>query len=197
MPSFTEPFFLDRRLAAGFDLFSKQTFNSQYSRYDQDDRRHAARGPAVQRGILDRRVVFALFAASDDPEHRGTAVQRLYLQPWQWHHHAEWPKLLPLQRRSIGCGQAGAGHDPHLACGSGRCSTTRSTTRRPRTSGILAELRPEVAGLGGDSKFFRVTADARYFYPTADEVTGILRAQGGHISGIGKVDNTYVVARSA
>jgi len=56
---------------------------------------------------------------------------------------------------------------------------------RNPTSGIYAELRPEVAGLGGDSKFFRFTGDMRYYYPISDEITGILRVQGGHIAGFG------------
>jgi outer membrane protein insertion porin family len=53
------------------------------------------------------------------------------------------------------------------------------------TSGWLAEVKPEVAGLGGDSRFVRVTGEIRYYYPVWDDVVGMLKAQGGHIQTFG------------
>ncbi len=53
------------------------------------------------------------------------------------------------------------------------------------TSGWIAELKPEVAGLGGDSRFVRVTGEVRYYYPIWDDVVGMLKAQGGHIQTFG------------
>ncbi len=51
-------------------------------------------------------------------------------------------------------------------------------------NGFYAELKPDVAGLGGDSKFFRVTADARYYKELFEDVVGFVRFQGGHIQSI-------------
>jgi outer membrane protein insertion porin family len=45
-----------------------------------------------------------------------------------------------------------------------------------------------VAGLGGDSHYARVTGDARYYYELFEDVVGIARVQGGHISGYGDHD---------
>ncbi len=52
-------------------------------------------------------------------------------------------------------------------------------------NGFYAELRPDVAGLGGDSKFYRIAAEARYYKEVADDVIGFLRVQGGHTQGFG------------
>jgi outer membrane protein insertion porin family len=52
-------------------------------------------------------------------------------------------------------------------------------------NGFYAELRPEFAGLGGDSRYFRIAGDARYYREVMDDVVGILRLQGGHTMGVG------------
>ena len=51
-------------------------------------------------------------------------------------------------------------------------------------NGLYAELKPDVAGLGGDSKFFRVTADARYYKEIFEDVVGFVRFQGGHVESL-------------
>ena len=51
-------------------------------------------------------------------------------------------------------------------------------------NGLYAELKPDVAGLGGDSKFFRVTGDARYYKELYEDVVGFVRFQGGHITAL-------------
>lgn len=53
------------------------------------------------------------------------------------------------------------------------------------SSGIFADLKPEVAGLGGDSRFIRAVASARYYYPITDDVVGMLKFQGGHMLAYG------------
>ena len=52
--------------------------------------------------------------------------------------------------------------------------------KEPR-NGFYAELKPDVAGLGGDSRYFRVIGDGRYYYELMEDVVGIARVQGGHI----------------
>ncbi len=51
--SFTEPFFLERRMAAGFDLFTKETDNTRYSYYENRSRAErcvsACRSPTSRR----------------------------------------------------------------------------------------------------------------------------------------------------
>jgi outer membrane protein insertion porin family len=52
-------------------------------------------------------------------------------------------------------------------------------------SGLLAELRQDVAGLGGDVKYLRTALDARFYFPVVSDVVGVLRGQAGHITGFG------------
>jgi outer membrane protein insertion porin family len=51
--------------------------------------------------------------------------------------------------------------------------------------GIIARLNQDLAGLGGDARFIRTTADVRSFYPITGDLTGMLRLQGGHVAGFG------------
>jgi len=62
--------------------------------------------------------------------------------------------------------------------------STLDNARNP-TQGIYAELRADVAGLGGNAKFARGSFDARYYYPIWDDVVGFVRAQGGHVASFG------------
>jgi outer membrane protein insertion porin family len=60
--------------------------------------------------------------------------------------------------------------------------------RRDPRDGILARFTQEFAGVGGDVSFLRTTATASYFQeilPDRD-VIGFLKVQGGHITGIGE-----------
>ncbi len=52
-------------------------------------------------------------------------------------------------------------------------------------NGLSVEIKADYAGLGGDSKFFRVAADVRYYRELFDDVVGIARAQGGSIMSFG------------
>jgi outer membrane protein insertion porin family len=68
---------------------------------------------------------------------------------------------------------------------------TLDSFRNPR-NGFYAELKPDVAGLGGDSEYFRLTGEARYYKELYEDIVGIARVQGGHIMGFGN-ENLRVV----
>jgi outer membrane protein insertion porin family len=61
---------------------------------------------------------------------------------------------------------------------------TLDSNKNP-TAGIRAELKQDFAGLGGDVQFIRTTGDARFYQEVLPDVVGVLRLQGGHISGWG------------
>ena len=60
------------------------------------------------------------------------------------------------------------------------------------SEGILATFKQDVAGLGGDSNFFRTTFDGRYYYPMTDDLTLMVRGQAGHMMAWGGED-LYVI----
>jgi outer membrane protein insertion porin family len=63
-------------------------------------------------------------------------------------------------------------------------TTTRSTTCRIRAPGIYATFSTEVAGLGGDARFVKVTGRGTYYHTLNEEMdlVGVLTAGGGHVS---------------
>jgi outer membrane protein insertion porin family len=61
---------------------------------------------------------------------------------------------------------------------------TLDNNRNP-TSGFLAVLKQDLAGVGGDVNFLRTTVDSRTFYEVIPDLVGIMHLQGGHIAGWG------------
>lgn len=51
------------------------------------------------------------------------------------------------------------------------------------TSGVDSELKQDLAGLGGDVDFLRTTEDFRYYQSINSDLTAMVRAQGGYITG--------------
>ncbi len=46
----------------------------------------------------------------------------------------------------------------------------------------------DLAGVGGDVNFIRTTAEARTYYEVLPDVVGVLKIQGGNVSGWGGKD---------
>jgi outer membrane protein insertion porin family len=61
---------------------------------------------------------------------------------------------------------------------------TLDNNRNP-TSGLLAVLKQDFAGVGGDVNFLRTTVDARTYYEVIPDLVGVLRLQSGYITGAG------------
>ena len=61
---------------------------------------------------------------------------------------------------------------------------TLDNNRNP-TSGLLAVLKQDFAGVGGDVQYIRTTGDIRSYYEPIQDVIGVLRLQGGYIHGWG------------
>src|SRR5262249_51382779 len=61
---------------------------------------------------------------------------------------------------------------------------TLDNNRNP-TSGILATLRQDFAGAGGDVSYLRTTGNVRTYYEVLPDVVGLLNLQGGYITGFG------------
>jgi outer membrane protein insertion porin family len=61
---------------------------------------------------------------------------------------------------------------------------TLDNNRNP-TSGLLATLRQDFAGVGGDVNYLRTTATVKSYYEVLPDVIGLLNLQGGIINGFG------------
>ncbi len=64
---------------------------------------------------------------------------------------------------------------------------TYSSLDNPKNphDGIRADLREDVAGLGGGAEFLKASGDVRYYHDLGDDVVGMVRAQGGYVAPYG------------
>jgi outer membrane protein insertion porin family len=182
--SFTEPFFLGYRLAAGIDLFSKFSDETNYARYE-----NRMTGGTLRLGvpITEAFSVTARYSLFE----QNLTIPNTAARPFN-----DCTVPLPGNAAPTPPPQCFNNGEASLAVkeSAGRTMTslvgltltynTLDNFQNP-TSGIFAEIRPEVAGLGGDARFFRVSADARYYHELFEDVIGVARVQGGHVRGFG------------
>jgi outer membrane protein insertion porin family len=160
--SASEPYFLGTRVAAGVELYVKQTDTSPYQSYGSD-----VYGATLKFGTpltehLGMQYRYSIYN------------QNLTLDPASL---AAAPSL-PIKQAAL------AGPAWVSAVGSTVTYNTLDNNKAP-TSGINSQLRQDLAGLGGDVRFLRTTEDIRYYHSLNDDVTSLVRAQGGYITGWG------------
>lgn len=179
--SFTEPFFLGRRMSAGFDIFTKFSDSTSYSRYQS------------------RNTGFTLRLGLPITEEFSVGTRySLYQQKIRIPNSASKPynncdgsalavgatnTCLTDGEASIALKEA-QGKTLTSLVGLTFAYNTLDNNNDP-TSGIYADLKPEVAGVGGDSRFVRAVASVRYYHPLTDDVIGMLKFQGGHMFAFG------------
>lgn len=190
--SFTEPYFLGQRIAAGFDLYSKFSDNSQTSRFTSQTTGLTLRAtlPITEEfSVTPRYSIYQteikIPNTTDQPYNDClvNASTGLPVTTFPSTLIAGTADCLANGEASIAIKEARGKRITSLA-GLSFVYNSLDNVKTPR-NGFLAEIRPEVAGLGGDSKFFRVSADARYYREVYDDVIGIARLQAGHTMGFG------------
>jgi outer membrane protein insertion porin family len=185
--SFTEPYFLGYRVAAGIDLFSKFNDNYNTGRFESRVTGGQVRFtfPITEEFSITPR--YSLYQTEID-------IPNTISRPYN-------DCTYPIPGITPGVAGSSASTSIFNCVTNGEATVAvkeaQGTTltslvglnfnynsldnvRNPR-NGFSAELKPEFAGLGGDSKFFRISADARYYREIFDDVVGMLRVQGGHV----------------
>jgi len=170
--SFVEPYFLGYRMAGGIDLFARQNLASDFVSYETD----------TIGGNL--RLGFAL-------------TEELALQP----HYSLYQQKITLADQfncyppSSTCTPASLPVRLELAQGPVTASVlgytltynTLDNVNLP-TSGLYASLTQDLAGAGGDVNFIRTSGEVRNYYEVLPDVVGLVKLQGGHVSGWGGKD---------
>ena len=190
--NFTEPYFMERHLSAGFDLYSKQNDNSRFAYYSNVKTGGTLRlgAPLTEEfSVLGRYSLYNNNLTITDVTNASVAIQ------------------------------SAEGNNLTSALGYTLSYNTIDNVSNPR-NGILNEFRQDVAGFGGDSRYIRTTNDMKYYRELTDNFEGLLRGQAGYIysdnlriidgffmgpdlvrgfalSGIGARDNTTSVSRNA
>jgi outer membrane protein insertion porin family len=195
--SFTEPYLLGYRMAGGIDLFSKYSDQTQYARYE-----NRMTGGQLRLGFpvteeFGFTLRYSLYQQelkvpneADRPYNDcsvpipGTTV----LNSGTGIPAVDGPPATANRTFCEGNGEASlaikeaAGETWTSAAGVTLAFSTLDNGKNPR-NGFYAEVKPDVAGLGGDSKYIRVLGDARYYHELFEDVVGIARVQGGHVVG--------------
>ncbi|MCJ2034370.1 BamA/TamA family outer membrane protein, partial [Methylobacterium sp. J-068] len=183
--SFTEPYFLGYRLAAGFDAFYKYSNQARYSRYNT-----TVYGGQLRVGLpiteefgvtfryslynTELKVPNTLSQPYDDCTNPISGYTSVNASG-----QAVYPTCTSDGEASIAIKSA-QGSTLTSLVGVTLAYSTLDNFAAPK-NGFYAELKPEIAGLGGDSNFYRVTGEARYYKEFAEDVVGFLKFQGGHI----------------
>ena len=161
--SFTEPFFLGRRLAAGFDLYREQFEDNDYREYDYE-----RTGGTLRFGLpITEELSF-------NPYY--TLEQKKVSNYTSYGESDASPAIEQAQDE---------GKTTKSALGYNIVYNSLDNMQKPN-SGIYAKFNQEFAGLGGDVRFIRSTIDARYYhelYP-AWGLVGMIKVGAGHIQGI-------------
>jgi outer membrane protein insertion porin family len=154
--SFTEPYFMERRVSAGIDLYSREVDLTDTSSYSS-----VRRGGGVRFG----------FPLTPDL----SLTTRYQLS-------SETISGVPVTASPAVVAEAGK-TITSLAGYTLRFDTIDN--KQAPTNGLYVLLSQDVAGLGGDAKYLRTTAEARLYQKIYDDFVGILRLEGGHILGFG------------
>jgi outer membrane protein insertion porin family len=158
--SFTEPRFLDRNLAAGFDLFHKEI-----DQMDESSFKSRRSGGSLRIGypITENIWMTNSYTLSYDDIYN-----------------------VDKHRASLAIWEA-RGAALTSALGTAITYDTRNHPRNPNR-GVYLQLATDFAGVGGDVKYVRVQGEGRAYYPITENITLVGRVIAGHIEGWGGDD---------
>ncbi len=155
--SFTEPYFLDRNLAAGFDVFRTSSNRQSESSFDSAHVGFALRaGYGVTQNL--RHSVRYLIQSETISDVGSDASQFIIDQ---------------------------TGTSVTSAIGQSLSYDVRNDTLRP-TDGFIIRFDQTLAGLGGSKQYLKNELNYAFYYPVADDWIAIARLREGYIVGIGQ-----------
>ncbi|WP_048646270.1 outer membrane protein assembly factor BamA [Nitratireductor soli] len=165
--SFTEPYFLGRRISAGFDVYRRtRKFDDKY---DRD-----IMGATVRFGLPITEALSTQLAYNyAQEEYSGTGNCSVPSSGGNCN-------LAPALVEAINQGTW-----KKSSVSGSLIYNTIDNLQNPR-EGIYANLTLEVAGLGGDAKFVKATARGTYYQPLSEELDliGMFSVGGGHIQAL-------------
>jgi outer membrane protein insertion porin family len=195
--SFTEPYFLDQRISAGFDVFARRQDAYNYSIYSS-----TSIGGTVRFGIpvtdeLSFSPRYSIYQTtisipnSNDKPYNDCIIPTAVTPGFSpfFPMAAGYPNLFYNCQSNGEASLAikeSQGTIVTSQIGYSLNYTTIDNFRNPH-NGWLVNFSQDAAGLGGYSRYLRTTGDIRYFHeiPYLDDVVGIARLQGGDLTAFG------------
>lgn len=166
--SFTEPYFLGYRLAAGFDVFRSET--SSNDNYDYSEQG------------------FTLRVTAPITEDLATTLRYTYKQiEYETDNDNDYNDLSPIYQDLVDHGK----YTQSSVAQTLTYNTLDSQTMA--REGIYATFTHEFAGLGGDSEFYKISGRARYYQTLSTEadLIGSIAVGAGHVFATGDNLNVF------
>lgn len=168
--SFTEPYFLGRRIAAGFDIYKS---TRQYSHYDTD-----VTGGTIRFGLPITNSISTQLAYNISQEKYSYPDSCLKADG----------TLDPSKCNVSGPIQQGIAESPWVksSVSAGLVYNTIDDMKNPH-EGIYANFNTEVAGLGGNAKWVKVSGRASVYQTLSEQLdlVGLVSGGAGHIASYG------------
>jgi outer membrane protein insertion porin family len=165
--SFTEPYFLGYRLAAGFDIFRSETSSN-------DDYDYSEQGVTLR-------------VTAPITENLATTFRYTYKEINYDSDGSDYDRLSPIYQNLVD-------HGDYVQSSISQTITynTLDSQSLPR-EGVYASFTHEFAGLGGDSEYYKISGRARYFQllSTEADLIGSLAVGAGHVMGTGDNLNVF------
>jgi outer membrane protein insertion porin family len=195
--SYIEPYLLGERLALGLDVFAKQTTDPTYLSYTS-----STIGGDIKLGIpitdyLSTQLRYTAYRQEielpvqfNNCNNKNPDGLNTFPTPDQQNNPA-----IPGSPFATNCfadGEASLAVRRELASGPvfvsmlgyGFTHNTLDNNRNP-TSGFLAVINQDIAGVGGDVNFIKTTGDFKLYDEVLPDLIGLLRFQGGYATGWG------------
>lgn len=154
---FTEPYFLDRNIAAGVDLFSIRS-----SRQDESSFREDKTGGRLR----------ANYEINEEWSH-GVRLT------------GQWVNITDVADDASQIIKDQAGAEFESIVGQTLSYDTRDSRITP-SSGLITRLSSDFAGLGGGVRYAQATWKTKYYYPFNKKWIAVLSKDIGHIEGLGQ-----------
>ncbi len=200
--SFVEPYFLDQRLAAGIDLFAKETLANSYLSYGTESYGGSFKIGIALREDLALQLRYSIYTQRITlPAYLNRLQQsqsgfRQHLRDADGHQRrrGSWCRLSCDHVTTLICytyGQASLPVRAELANGTtltslagyGLTYNTLDNNKSP-TNGLLLTFGQDFAGLGGDVAYMRTSIDFHSYYEVVPDLIGILHLQAGNMVGL-------------
>ncbi len=182
--SFTEPRFLDMNLAAGFDLFHKEVDQSSTSGFKSRKTGATLRlgYPLAENLWMQNYYTFSRDEIFDVTNNASLAIKDAC---------GDANINDPLNQDGIPTTNAPADCQDEVyytsLVGTSLTFDRRNHPKNP-TSGYWLNGSVDVAGLGGDAQYVRLSGEGRAYYPITEKITFVGRAVAGHIESWGSDD---------
>jgi outer membrane protein insertion porin family len=199
--SFTEPYLFDQRMSGGIDIYHKATFQNLYAFYETWTTGSTLRLGLPITDYLTFQPHYSIYGAkitipnTTSQPYDDCSDPIAGFTPGTPGAPAPTPFANCLTNGEASLALKAAANQGLVLTslvGYSLIYNTLDNNKNP-SSGLYANFKQDIAGLGGESRFIRETLDTRYYYPITDDFIGLLRFQAGDIFGFGGPNSLQIV----